>query len=125
MSQKFTHHVQIVPAEHDIGLETLSSLRNEPVHQTRDVTVDALLLTSAGVGQQKFGSAATRVSVSDDGEMFCPPESLPLDPLAPGGRGLFLVSRLGAPIRVKRGFGRGKTVSVSLPTRPLAASYVA
>lgn len=55
------------------------------------------------------------LSVQDQGKGFIPTFSLPDDPLAEFGRGLFLVSTLGRGVEVDSHRGRGTTVSVKLP----------
>ena len=53
--------------------------------------------------------------VQDHGAGFEPKFTLPEDPLAETGRGLFLVQALGKQVNVASTQGRGTTVSVVLP----------
>jgi signal transduction histidine kinase len=55
------------------------------------------------------------LSVQDQGQGFTPTFSLPDDPLAECGRGLFLISTLGRGVEVDSRGGCGTTVSVQLP----------
>ncbi|MDP9017395.1 MAG: ATP-binding protein [Candidatus Eremiobacteraeota bacterium] len=55
------------------------------------------------------------LSVQDHGKGFEPNFDLPDDPLAEGGRGLYLVATLGRHVDVAMREGRGATVSVTLP----------